>query len=171
MRRTIWLTPFLFLLVAKLACAQSCNPAAVHYIVRDEKGAVISKTELNAIYEQIPKQIDDGDTSLSEVSFAPDNQTFYWSESVDWEKGTKVPVLLFANASTCTLHFTEVTLQYHEKKMRLLFNIDITRSQDDRRPVIESLPFQNGTFKLDLTGWSHERDKVVPAMRWKRQQF
>ena len=74
----------------------------------------------------------------------------------------------FANAGTCTMHLTEATLTYRHKRMRLIFNIDITRTQHDRRPVIDSLPFQEGTFELDLSGWSHDGDKLIPAERWKK---
>lgn len=50
------------------------------------------------------------------------------------------------------MHLGEATLQYGGKRMRLFFNIDITRNQDDRRPVIDSLPFQTGAFKLEMSG-------------------
>jgi hypothetical protein len=71
---------------------------------------------------------------------------------VDWEKGKKVPALEFANAGTCTLNLPRVELEYHGKKMTLIFNMIIERHQDDRRLVIDSLPFRNGTFVMDLSG-------------------
>ena len=43
--------------------------------------------------------------------------------------------------------------------MFVIFNLDMARSQSDRRPVIDSLPFQEGTFALSLKGWSGARDK------------
>src|SRR6266496_3622698 len=168
MRPAIWLAPLLLFFIAETAFAQYCNPAAVHYIVRNEKGEVIKEAELKAILAQLPQQIDDAHTSVFEISFAPDKRTFYWPESVEWEKGTKLSVLMFSNESTCTLHLGEATLQYHSMKMRLLFKMDITRDQSDRRPVIDSLPFQNGTFELVLSGWTHSRDKLIPATHWKR---
>jgi len=79
-----------------------------------------------------------------------------------------LPALGFANAATCTLHLTEVTLTYHDKKMRLIFNVDIARSQSDRRPVVDSIPFQEGTYSLDLKDWKGERDHLVPATKWKK---
>jgi hypothetical protein len=39
--------------------------------------------------------------------------------------------------------------------------IDITWAQPDRRPVIDSLPFQEGSFELDLSGWSHDNDPSI----------
>lgn len=159
---------FLLLLVPAAAHAQSCNPASVYYIVRDEKGVVLSKAELQTVFDQLPKKIDDATVVMAEVSFTPDKQTYYWPESADWDKGTKVPALLFSNAGTCTLHLTEVILPYKGKSMRLAFNIDIARRQDDRRQVVDSLRFQNGNFKLDLTKWTRAEDKPIPASHWKR---
>jgi len=168
MRQPILISPLLLLLIINYCYAQSCNPAAVRYIVRDEKGVVLTNEQLQTIQEQLPKKIGDATVSVNEVSFAADKQTFYWPEDVEWEKGTKVPALMFANASTCTMHLTEVSLSYRGKIMHLLFNIDIARRQDDRRPVVDSLRFQRGSFKLDLTGWSHAPEKIIPARNWKK---
>ena len=150
--------------------AQSCNPAVVDYIVRDESGNVLSGEELKTIHQVLPKTIGDADTAVDEVSFTGDGVTYYWPESVNWNKGKKVPVLEFANARTCTLHLPQVELGYHGKKMILIFNISIERSQIDRRPVIDSLPYQEGTYVLDLSGWSRARDKMIPASRWKKSK-
>jgi len=161
------LLPLLFLLVpTKISLGQSCNPAAVHYIVRDEKGRVLSAAELKTVAELLPKKIDDADTDDFEVSLAADKKTFYWQDSTEWEKGTKVPALSFANAGTCVLHLGQATLEYHGKKMTLIFNIEIARHQNDRRPVVDSLPFAAGTFKLDLANWSHSTDQIIPASYW-----
>ena len=147
--------------------AQSCNPASVYYIVRDEKATVLSKEDLQTIVDQLPKKIGDATVWSTEVSFKPDKQTFYWPESVDFDKGTKVPALGLSNAATCTLHLTEVELKYKGHTMRLIFNIDIARYQKDRRQAIDSLKFQNGVFQLDLTNWSHDEEKLIPATYWK----
>ncbi len=147
---------------------QSCNPAVVNYLVRDEKGKLLSETDLKSVYERLPKTISDADVSAGQVSFAADEKTFYWPESTDWAKGKKQTSLEFANAATCTMHLTEVTLTYHDKKMRLIFNRDIARAEPDRRLVIDSLPFQEGTFVLDLNGWSGNRNKLIPSDRWKK---
>lgn len=147
---------------------QYCNPAVVSYLMRDEKGDLLSESDLKNMCEQLPKTIDNAHPGMSEVSFAEDGKTYYWPESTDWPKGKKVHGLHFVNSETCTLHLTEVTLTYHEKKMRLVFNIDIARTQSDRRPVIDSLPFQQGTFELDLSDWTHEENRMIPAERWKK---
>jgi len=150
------------------ARAQYCNPASIHYIVRDERGKVLSETDLKSVYERLPKTIGDADTSMTEVSFASDGATFYRQESVDWEKGKRVPALMFANARTCVMHLEEVELSYHGKKMHLIFNFNISRDQHDRRPVVDSLRFQEGTFRLELQGWTHAENKLIPATRWKK---
>ena len=56
----------LFWLTSTAANAQSCNPAAVSYIVRDEKGTVISGEELKALQQQLPKVIGNADTALDQ---------------------------------------------------------------------------------------------------------
>lgn len=44
------------------AQAQSCNPAVVHYIVRDEKGVVVKGEELKSVHQQLPETIGNADT-------------------------------------------------------------------------------------------------------------
>jgi hypothetical protein len=148
--------------------AQSCNPAVVSYIVRDEAGTALSSDDLKAIADQLPKQIGDATTTVDETSFAPDKITFYWPESVEWQSGNKVPSLQFANAGICAMRFGEITLVHNNRKMRLIFDIEILRFQEDRRPVVDSLPFQDGTFRLDLRKWSHDKEKIIPASNWRR---
>src|SRR5215467_4535682 len=99
--------------------AQSCNPAVVDYLVRDENGMLLSQSDMQALHEQLPKSIGDADTFLTEISLKEDGKSFYRPESVNFDKGKKIPALGFANAKTCTMQLTEVTLVYHEKKMRL----------------------------------------------------
>jgi hypothetical protein len=159
---------FAILVLSTTSYGQSCNPAVVSYLVRDEKGNVITEEQLTAITKQLPEKIGDAGVDTTSVSFKPDNVAYYWPEDADADKGSKVLALLFANAATCTMHLSEATLTFQGKKMRLVFNIDIDRTQKDRRQVIDSLPFQNGTFKLDLTGWDRSDDKVIPASHWKR---
>jgi len=150
--------------------AQSCNPATVSYIVRDENGRVLGEAALKSVYEQLPKRIGETQVEVGETALTDDGKTFYWPESADWPKGRKVAGLEFINSKTCTMHLTEATLTYHNQQMRLFFNLEITRTQADRRPVIDSLPFQEGTFALDLTGWSHDRVLMIPSARWKKVQ-
>ena len=152
---------------ASLSQAQSCNPAVVSYLVHDESGKLLSESELKAVQERLPKSIGDADTFLGEISLAEDGKSFYRPESVNFDKGKKMPALEFINAKTCTMHLSEVTLVYHEQRMRLIFNIDIARDQSNRRPVIDSLVFQQGTFELDKSGLP-EGDELVPSTSWKK---
>ena len=101
-----WLILLLLLIPSGVTHAQSCNPASVYYIVRDEKGVVLSKEDLQTMVDQLPKKIGDATVWATEVSFAPDKQAFYWPESVEFDKGNKVPALGLSNAATCTLHLT-----------------------------------------------------------------
>ena len=167
---TVALPMALLLLASTYANAQSCNPAVVNYIVRDEQGSVIGGDELKALHQQLPKTIGNADTFVGEVSFAADQMTFYSPESVDFNKGNKVPALMFANAKTCTLDFPTVELTYHDKKMRLVINLTIDRHQPDRRPVIDSLPFQEGTFVLDVSSLPRDEHKLIPATFWKKSK-
>ena len=165
MRQVIFLLLSMLFLI-KASYAQSCNPAAVDYLVRDENGKLLTRELLNAVFEQLPKQIGDATVTQGEVSLKTDKETYYWPEDADWEKGTKLDALLFSNAGTCTMKLGEVTLKYQGKTMRLRFNINIDRTQNDRRQVVDSLPFQNGTFNLDLTKWNRATDKLIPATSW-----
>jgi hypothetical protein len=153
-----------------LAHAQYCNPAMVSYLVRDENGGVLTEAALKSIREQLPESVGAARVLIGQTSLAEDGRTFHWTESADWTKGLKVPSLNFINNETCAMRFGEVTLTYRSQKMRLIFNLEITRTQPDRRPVVDSLPFQEGTFALDLKGWSHQPDAVIPAERWKKVQ-
>lgn len=167
MCKTLGLTILLLFTVAP-CYPQSCNPAAVYYIVRDEKGAVMNDAQVRAIGAQLPKKIGDAGVETGQASLASDHETFYWEDSTDWKQGDKLPALIFANAATCTMQLGEATLTFQGKKMRLIFDVGITRDQLDRRPVIDSQPFQEGTFKLDLTGWTHDRNKIIPAKHWRK---
>ena len=168
MRQILWLALFL-LLAFKPSFAQSCNPASVFYIVRDESGKVVSTADLASIAAQLPKTIGDATTGANEISVKPDKLTHYWHEDADFEKGSRMPALLFANAATCTMHLGEVTIKYQGKTMRLIFNINIDRTQDDRQQVIDSVRLQDGTFHLDLKGWTGERETIIPARYWTRE--
>jgi hypothetical protein len=170
MIRYVVLLALALLAFSNTARAQSCNPASVYYIVRDEKGQVLSEEQLTALSEKLPKEIGDARVSIGKVSFSPDKVTYYWPESVDFEKGAKVPALRFSNSGECMMHLGEVTLPYQSRNMRLVFNIDINRTQDDRRQVIDSLRFQNGDFQLDLNNWNRADDKMIPATHWKKNK-
>jgi hypothetical protein len=148
--------------------AQSCNPAVVSYLARDPNGQVLSVEEMKAMAASLPKSIGEAQPYASEVSFKADGKSYYWPEDADWPQGRKLAALEFANAAACAMRLSEVTLEYQQQRMRLIFNLDITRTQPDRRLVIDALPFQPGVFKLDMRGWTHSENEVIPATRWKQ---
>lgn len=147
--------------------AQSCNPASVGLLLRDEKGALLSEVDVKSIAASLPKEIGDAGVWVGDTSLAADNKTFYWEEQTVFSTGKKTPALMFTNAGTCTMKLSEVTLEHQGKKMRLTFDIEITRETRDRRPIIDLPKFQNGAFRLDLAGWSHDPHTIIPADRWK----
>jgi hypothetical protein len=168
MRVTICST-LLLLFVFSTAQAQSCNPASVSLVLHNQDGTLLSESEIKEVAGKLPKEIGDATIWVGDASIAPDNKTFYWEEDSDnRSKGKKLPVLNFSNSGTCTMHLTEATLDHNGMKLNLIFNIDIARDTRDRRPVIIAPRFQTGSFKLDLTGWSHDPNSVIPALRWKR---
>jgi hypothetical protein len=167
MRLLIFATILILSSLVTTTRAQYCNPAVVSLIVRDSKGEVLTEADLKSIAAALPKEIGDATVWVGDVSFAADNETFYWPESGEADKGRKVPALMFSNVATCTMKLSEATLEYKGEKMRLVFNIEISRATQDRRPAIDAPKFQNAAFQLDLTTWSHARDKLIPASNWK----
>ena len=85
--------------------------------------------------------------------------------------GKKIPVLSYVDVSyICRMKVSEATLTYRGKTMRLIFNVDIPNKELPFNSLtVDSLPFQEGTFKLDLSGGRDEDwGKGVPARRWKK---
>ena len=158
----------LFAVMGILACcafvpeadAQSCRPAVLSYIVRDAKGKNLSEAELQAVHKQMRGQPADG---VDAIALAADGSLVGYSAK---ETKTEFAAITYADAAECKLKIGEFTLGYAGKTMRLIVNLDIDR----RTYVIDSLPFRNGTFKLDQKGLSSEAyyDQIVPAKRWKK---
>jgi hypothetical protein len=150
--------------------AQECQPAAVNYIVRDEAGKVLGESELNAVYERIAKLPSEvGSVYMGTAFLAKGWKTFYSPYSEERKGSEEVSVIAFGHSGPCQLKFADSTLEYHGKKMRLFFDVDIpSKEQPVLDMVIDSLPFQEGTFKLDLSGLKQEEHRVMAASRWKR---
>jgi len=148
---------------------QECHPAAVNYIVRDEKGKVLGESDLNAVYERISKLPSEvGSVYVGTAFLAKDWKTFYSPYSEERKSGEEVPVIAFGHSGPCQLKFADSTLEYHGKKMRLFFDVDIpSKEQPVHDMVVDSLPFQEGTFKLDLSGLKQDDRRVMAASRWK----
>lgn len=148
-------------LAAHAAYGQSCRPAVLEYIVRDRKGRNLSEAALEAVRKQMAQPA--GEVSL--VSLAADGEIISEYSAEAKEAKTRLPALSYVDARSCELDVKEVTLRHAGKTMRLIFNLHINR----RALVIDSLPFQQGTFELEQKGISEEdNSRVIPAKRWKK---
>lgn len=148
------------------AYGQSCRPAVAGYIVRDEKGNVLNEAGLESVRKEINSAWD-----IRRMPFSEDGRTLIGEYSEEAKRAKNlVPTLFVANASTCDLGLKEVTLKYGGKAMRLIFNIWVYR----RAIAIDSLPFEEGTFELDMDNeWPnrkepYEGESFVLAKRWKK---
>lgn len=150
--------------------AQECHPAALYYIVRDERGKVLGEGELQAVYQRMSKLPSEvGGVYVGTAFLAKDRKTFYSPYSEERKSGEEVPVIAFSHSGPCELKFADATLEYHGKKMRLIFDVAIpSQEQPVHEIVVDSLPFQEGTFKLDLSGLKEGGRRVMAASRWKR---
>ena len=63
-------------IIAGGAEPQSCNPAVVGYVVRDEKGRVLNEAELQTIYAQLPEKIGNAGLEAGQVSVAENGRNF-----------------------------------------------------------------------------------------------
>ncbi|HEX4950137.1 MAG TPA: hypothetical protein VFZ34_25955 [Blastocatellia bacterium] len=154
-------------LSAVASSPQFCNPAVVYYLVRDPDGKPLSTAELKAVSELLPESVGGATPYPGEISFQADGKAYFWREQAEWKHGNKVPALEFANAATCEMSLTEVTLTYHKQQMRLCFNLSVVRGGTSNRIVIDGLPFRAGTYALDLSGLSLRDNVMIPAARWK----
>jgi hypothetical protein len=140
------------------ASGQSCRPAVLDYIVRDAKGRNLSEVELHAVVRKMPRPAQGVET----VAFAADGTLVGYSAK---ETSSKLFAIYYADAASCHIKVGEITLTNAGRTMRLIFDLDIDR----RTYVIDSLPFQTGTFRLDQTGLSDANsDRVIPAAKWKK---
>jgi hypothetical protein len=168
MSKLLLLLVFL-LMLAPISYAQSCNPASVAVLLRDSNGTALSEADVKTVAAALPKEIGDAGVWVGNTSLAADQKSYYWEEQTDFEKGKKMPALMFSNAGTCTMHLNEVRVDYQGMQMTLVFNINIERSTRDRRPLIYAPPFQNGTFELDLTNWTHDPHTIITEKYWRRK--
>jgi hypothetical protein len=148
------------------ACGQSCRPAVVGYIVRDEKGNVLNEAQLESVRKEMTSRWD-----IRRMPFSEDGKTLIGEYSEEAKRAKiLVPTLFVANASTCELGLEEVTLKYDGKTMRLRFKLWVYR----RAIAVDSLPFEEGTFELEMDKeWpdrkeSYKGESYILAKRWKK---
>jgi len=148
------------------AFGQSCRPAVVSYLVRDEKGKVLNETELVLISKEMTSR-----WGIRQIAFSEDGKSVISEYSEDAKRAVnQVPVLTVSNATKCELWLKEVTLRYGARTMRLVSNLHVYR----RAVAIDSLPFAEGTFQLGLEKeWPNQTepyqgDSYIAAARWKK---
>jgi hypothetical protein len=148
----------LVLAVCSFADGQSCRPAELNYIVRDETGKVLSERELKDIF----KQMKEGVTGVGSVSLTEEGTLVGYSGK---EPKETLPVIYVVDAAACHIKVGEFTLQIGGHRMRLIFDLELDR----RALTIDSLPFQAGTYRLDKRDLENGfAERIVPATRWKR---
>src|SRR5690348_8500765 len=132
---------FVIAVCCSLSWAQSCRPAELNYIVRDQKGNVLSESALKTIYKQekVPG------FGVGTVALTKEGTLIGYTANKPAEM---LPVIYVANAATCRVKVGEFTLEYGGRQMHLIFDLDIDR----RAYTIDSLPFRPGTFRLDQKG-------------------
>jgi len=164
------------------ARAQKCPYAAAYYVVRGEDGMVLDEAELKTVREQSLNPIGDDNLRMFLGTLSRRADGKYRHGQLE---GARIPVLDF-HGDGCVVRLAEITLVYRQRRMRLIFDVDLGVSfgqADDfgRRPtliVVESLPFQEGTFRLDLRGWLAQLKRfgewsedggwpTIPAEFWK----
>lgn len=176
--------------------AQRCPTAGVAYLVRGSDGKLLNTADLTVIVNRFPpvkdppggpgRQTPDRNVTVKVSPFYLNEDGSLPATEESLQRATASPrtALLFTN-NACEMHFGEVVLTHQEKTMRLIFNIDLGATRNGQyiqrvRPLIDSLPFQEGTFMLDVKlealktvsipdelnkDWI---DVVVPAQSWKK---
>jgi hypothetical protein len=146
--------------LATPAAAQHCWPSSVALLVRDEQGALIHPRELNG-YTYTPERPDSADMAfavrrLNRSSLAP----------------AGAHALLWWGRGDCRVHLDEVVLTRGGRVMRLRLNlrVDTDASPGPSEYVIDTPPFQPGTWQLTppLPPGELEGAAPVTADRWRR---
>ena len=128
------------------ALAQSHRPALVVYLVRDEKGEIMDPKKLDSVSAPKGQEMKAATTFLERDDGTTTKDVKCLQSKVD--AGGR-PVIV-----------SEVTLKLRGKTMRLIFNVTAL----EQRILIDSLPFQDGTFKLsDKRKWTKVMDEAPPA--------
>lgn len=135
--------------------AQICGPAQLKYIVRDSKGKIVDAS------------------TLGESSFTGEKAKYWkrvastvsFTEPGKNRKPVEVKSLTYSGGGDCHLQVDEVTIKMDGKSMHLIFgrSLQTYPSGSFGYQVIDSLPFQQGTFKLEDSS-----EENVPASKWKK---
>lgn len=151
----IGIMSLLMLCCSQIVRAQICGPAQLRYIVRDSKGKIIDASALKPS-DFIGEQAKYWKREVATIDFTEAGQT---------GKPVEVKSLSYVGGADCRLGLDEVTLKMGGQMMHLIFKRSLSTygGPGPGYQVIDSLPFQQGTFTLEATS-----DKNVPASKWKK---
>jgi hypothetical protein len=141
--------------------AQRCPEVGLLYVVRNGEGKPLTSAELKVILDGLPKiaEVDSAKPGISTVGVNEDGSLRQHGTQAA-PKAT--PALSFVQQ--CNMRLNELTLTLGQRTMRLIFNIQFDSKSNIRIPVIDSLPFQEGTFALD----EPKNQTIIPARQWRR---
>jgi len=148
--------------------AQRCPQVGVLYVVRNEAGEPLNDAELKMVIERLPNTIGALDSTTETYPAKPNISSVGINEDGSlrshpyFETPRKTVEALSLMSGGCRLQLRELTVELGGKSMRLRFDIDVD-SKKVRILVVDSLPFQEGTFALMTP---RATQTVVPAQQW-----
>jgi len=153
---SIGLLLLLIFLCAQTASAQICGSARIDYVIRDGKGHIIDASTLKPsdfVEEKADRYYQRGTKQIS------------FSGTGDVKHAAKITSLHYEGGGACELKLDELTLRMGGKTMHLIFNLSLNSYSDSAHSdkVIDSLPFKQGTFRLEATS-----ENNIPASSWKK---
>lgn len=152
-------------IIPRAAQGQKCLGSRVAYLVRDEKGRPIDETVKDLW------QVKDNGSGSSRGWSAP------WSNfSKDDSEQVKVlpasiatlqrKIVTFNTAAYCSFdRIVKLQLKHNGKVMNLIFN---TASADDQWYMVDALPFQEGSFEIQLPKLPPRSWKFFASRDWKK---
>jgi hypothetical protein len=151
----IGLLLLLIFLCVQTASAQNCDKVRIDYVIRDSKGHIIDASTLKPS-DFVEEKADKYERSTKQISF---------SGTGDVKNAATITSLHYENRDACTFKLDELTLRLGGKTMHLIFNLSLDSLSDSAhsRKVIDSLPFKQGTFRLEATS-----ENKIPASSWKK---
>lgn len=139
--RLILFFAVIFLCSAQYNFAQLCT-GSLSYVIRDESGAKMSESQLEKV---IIREIDGKEPVMEKKAILGKDSP----EQVYYKVGSTGDLIRIRFANPLYVpdlcgNINSLTLQYEKKTMMLLFE----NTDNWRRYVIDSLPFQEGIFRL-----------------------
>jgi hypothetical protein len=149
--------------LARPAAAQHCWPSSLALLVRDEAGTVMHPADLGG-YTYTPERPDSSDQKFTVARLSGDR----WAAAAP----AGAHALQWHGRGDCRVQLDEVVLRRGDRVMRLRLNVrlDTTADPGPTDYVVDTPPFQEGTWELALplppgrTGGA----AAVTADRWRR---